>query len=381
MDPLVSIICRTYNQQDYIGESIQSALEQTYPHFELIIIDDCSTDGTPDVINSFKDERIRYVRKEKNEGPLQGLNTGIAMSLGKYISILDGDDIYVPVKLEEQVRFLERNIDYAAVFSYIDVIDGNGNYSNAEMAHKIKKLINNPAGSRSEMLKKCFAIYNFLAFPTEMFRREYAIFFDAHLLACGDGFFHISTLLKSKIKVFEKPLTKYRILDENKNVSTWKTELSLQSEKYFILDKFLEIKEPVLFEEVFSEELEKAGYQGPIDPRIFPYLLSLIAMRHDDKKSWGNYNFHRFISDKENYSLLVNEYEMKYLEIIGLKRGEAIPDANEQENEIFVETTDEADHERTYWNERLLMKKRRRKRRKIVAIAIILLILVFLYCI
>ena len=116
--PTVSIICRTYNQERYIRQTIQSVLNQTISNWELIVINDASTDNTESEILSFDDERIKYIRNEKNLGPLDGLNIGIAASSGKYITILDGDDLFCSEKLEIQSKFLDDNPKYGAVFSY-----------------------------------------------------------------------------------------------------------------------------------------------------------------------------------------------------------------------------------------------------------------------
>ena len=121
--PTVSIICRTYNQRDIAPLAIQSALNQTFSDFELIIIDDASTDGTYDEIQKFTDKRITHViHHDTNQGVLYGMNQGLALARGKYICSLDGDDQWMPEKLQIQVDFLDNNPQYGAVFSYIEPI-------------------------------------------------------------------------------------------------------------------------------------------------------------------------------------------------------------------------------------------------------------------
>ena len=92
-DSKVSVIMPSYNACMYIGEAIESVLQQTYRNLELIIIEDCSTDCTSDVIHSFSDERIVYLENEINKGISFSTNRGIAESHGDYIAILDDDDI------------------------------------------------------------------------------------------------------------------------------------------------------------------------------------------------------------------------------------------------------------------------------------------------
>jgi len=314
--PKISIICRTYNQEKFIGKAIQSVLNQSYTDWELIVINDASTDRTHEEILKFQDDRIRVIKNPENKGPLANLNIGIESAKGEYIAILDGDDEYLPQKLEKQVHFLNDNLDYGAVFSYINTVDENGKISDCKRCQWAKKKLNNPAGTRAQMLRKCFGSYNFLAFPTEMFRKKYAIYFNEHLLAAGDGYFHISMLLKTKIKVLEEPLVNYRI--SKNSVATWITNYSWISETFFLLDKFLEIKDIEFFKEIFKEDLDDFSV---VEPSLFPYILTKLAEKYPDKRQWANYNFHRFISNIDNYRLLKNKLGFSYKDIIGTKRG------------------------------------------------------------
>src|SRR3990167_10836604 len=104
---LVSVILPTYNRSEYLGRAIESVLNQNYNNFELIIIDDSSTDKTSEVILKYKDSRIRVVKNQENIGFVKSLNKGIKQANGKYIARLDDDDFWTsPDKLEKQVAFL-----------------------------------------------------------------------------------------------------------------------------------------------------------------------------------------------------------------------------------------------------------------------------------
>jgi len=114
---LVSIVMPSYNTGKYIGASIRSVLEQTYENWELIIVDDCSTDDSLNVIKSFHDPRIILYQNEKNSGAAVSRNYALREAKGKWIAFLDSDDIWVPDKLEKQIMFMERN-NYS--FTYTD---------------------------------------------------------------------------------------------------------------------------------------------------------------------------------------------------------------------------------------------------------------------
>ena len=106
---LVSIIMPSYNTAPYIRETIQSVLDQTYQNWELIIVDDCSTDNTDGVVASIKDDRIRYLKNEKNSGAAVSRNRALREAEGRWIAFLDSDDVWMPDKLEKQVSFMEKN--------------------------------------------------------------------------------------------------------------------------------------------------------------------------------------------------------------------------------------------------------------------------------
>lgn len=115
---LVSIIMPSYNTEKYISDSIQSVLNQTYQKWELIIVDDCSTDNTEEVVKTFLvDARIRFLKNEKNSGAAISRNYALREAKGKWIAFLDSDDIWVANKLESQINFMKAN-GYS--FTYTD---------------------------------------------------------------------------------------------------------------------------------------------------------------------------------------------------------------------------------------------------------------------
>jgi len=104
-NPTVSVIIPTYNRAHLIGGTIQSILNQTYRDFELIIVDDASTDNTEEVVKGFNDERLRYIRMKENSGAAGApINRGIKAARGEYIAFLGDDDEWLPQKLEKQIE-------------------------------------------------------------------------------------------------------------------------------------------------------------------------------------------------------------------------------------------------------------------------------------
>ena len=100
----------SYNTAEYIGESIKSVVNQTYTDWELIIVDDRSTDNTDDAVAPFlSDARIKYFKNEKNSGAAVSRNKALREAKGKWIAFLDSDDLWLPEKLEKQIAFMEEN--------------------------------------------------------------------------------------------------------------------------------------------------------------------------------------------------------------------------------------------------------------------------------
>lgn len=111
--PKISVVMPVYNGAKYIREAIDSILNQTFTDFEFIIVNDCSTDRTEDIIKSYTDERIRYIKNEKNMGVAASLNNGFDIAEGEYIARMDADDISLPQRFEKQLEFMEANKDIA----------------------------------------------------------------------------------------------------------------------------------------------------------------------------------------------------------------------------------------------------------------------------
>ncbi len=108
---LVSVITPTYNRGEVLKETIQSVLNQTYHNFEYIIVDDGSTDNTKEIVQSFKDKRIKYINQQHVGTPASGRNNGIKNAKGEFIAFLDSDDIWFPQKLEIQLKEFQKNAD------------------------------------------------------------------------------------------------------------------------------------------------------------------------------------------------------------------------------------------------------------------------------
>ncbi len=123
MSKKISIVLPTYNGELFLAKSIDSVLNQTYKNIELIIVDDCSTDSTPEILNSYlkKDPRIKVIRNEKNKKLPASLNVGFSNASGDYYTWTSDDNEYYPEALEKMINFLENNSEYGMVYAICDL--------------------------------------------------------------------------------------------------------------------------------------------------------------------------------------------------------------------------------------------------------------------
>jgi glycosyltransferase involved in cell wall biosynthesis len=162
--PLVTVIIPTYNRAHLLSRAIRSVLCQTFQEWELIIVDDGSVDNTEEIVKSFSDPRIRYIRHQANRGSSAARNTGIQMARGKYIAFLDSDDEWLPEKLEKQLNIFENSDDEVGVVytGAVFIDDENGKQRIKKPRAKgwifIEELAFNPVGSTSRVMVKreCF---------------------------------------------------------------------------------------------------------------------------------------------------------------------------------------------------------------------------------
>jgi glycosyltransferase involved in cell wall biosynthesis len=212
---IVSVIIPTYNRCDYVQEAIDSVLNQTYRKYELIVVDDGSTDGTKEVIEKKYKGKLQYYW-QRNKGESRARNYGISLAKGKFLAFLDSDDKWHPEKLHYQVDELERrlkeNKKIALLCSSVWLIDANG------------KLINSQPSGRTMNIEK-YEIEDFLFRPRIFAPPSNAIFVTEYVKNVGcfrediqygeDWLLLIKLREKFNFAYLDKPLTYYRIHNVN----------------------------------------------------------------------------------------------------------------------------------------------------------------------
>lgn len=175
---LISIIMPVYNVEKYVGEAIRSVLNQSYRNFELIVVDDCSPDGSRAVVDSFSDPRIQVVRHETNQGVAHARNSGIAAAKGEFIALLDSDDVMTPGRLDKQLQFMQKNKDVALSAGWGRILSQNSKHNGRlDGGHIESKAI-----QASLVFGNIFPASTLMvrreALPSEGFRQQYAEDYD-----------------------------------------------------------------------------------------------------------------------------------------------------------------------------------------------------------
>lgn len=179
--PLVSIIMPVYNSEKYIKDSISSALQQSYENYELIIVDDCSTDMSRNIINTFqnKDKRITCIFLSENKGVAHARNQGIQAAKGKYIAFMDSDDLWDADKLKTQVEIMEDSNADLSYTSYMMIDEQGIIFSKKNVPQTVDftdLLKENFICLSSILVKSCVAKKHFM--KREYFHEDYIFLLD-----------------------------------------------------------------------------------------------------------------------------------------------------------------------------------------------------------
>lgn len=175
---MVSIVMPTYNCENFIVQTIESVLLQTYSDFEILVVDDCSSDSTVSLVKKIADSRIKLFINETNKGAAYSRNLAISKAKGDYIAFLDGDDLWEPTKLERQISFMKNN-NYDFSYTKYDEINEDGTPRNIVLSgpkvvtHKRMKRMCYP-GCLTVMYKR--SVYPDLSIPDDIKKRnDYAL--------------------------------------------------------------------------------------------------------------------------------------------------------------------------------------------------------------
>jgi len=249
--PLVSVILPSFNHAFFVGEAVRSVLDQTFRDLELIVVDDGSSDGTPDVVALVRDPRLTLIRLPANRA-VHPRNLALGQARGRYVAFQNSDDTWLPGKLETQIKVMEGEGRYAACFTGAEIIDESGRPAIGTWADRIFTTVDRTAAS---WLRHFFEVGNCLPLPSAMARRSDVIgvgAFRASLVQLGDFDLWIRLAALGEFHIIPEKLTKVRIV-EGVNVSRPSIQGSRRSriELATVLERYTESLVLAHFDSVF----------------------------------------------------------------------------------------------------------------------------------
>ena len=230
MTDLVSIITPCYNGEKYISQTIRSVLEQTYGNWEMIIVDDGSSDSSADIVRSFADPRITLLQQE-NAGSAAARNAGIRAARGRYIALLDADDLWEPEFLKEQLAYMEAN-HAACVCCAYRCIDESG------------KEVHPPVIPKEVITVKDMLVRNHIGCLTGLYdtSRHGKVFLDESLKSIRDDYAFWLTIVQKGGIAYGNPqcLARYRVFEN----STTGNKRKLIAKQYDFYRNYLKLSVP-----------------------------------------------------------------------------------------------------------------------------------------
>jgi glycosyltransferase involved in cell wall biosynthesis len=315
--PRVSVIMPAYNHGAFVRRAVESVLDQSFPELELLVVDDCSTDETPNVLRSFSDDRLNIDVLARNRGASWAVNSAIKRARGEYIAILNSDDYFLPQKIERQVQYLDENSGVAAVFGLPHFVNEIGEPL-ADEKNPFRSLFESKNCTREEWLRRFFVIGNCLCHPTVMIRRscyEELGTYDPRLAQLPD--FDLWIRVCSHYDIYVEPhyATAYRVLDGERNASAGQPRAKTRHdwELQYVLRRYLDLPSDAL-NRIFAVDFAELDHNGQQRPQV---LLARLALKIGPS-AWASSSYLAFGLDTLHHALGVNDSDISYREYMEL---------------------------------------------------------------
>lgn len=301
MTPTISVLLPTFNDSLYLHDAIDSIMHQSLEDYELLVIDDSSTDNTAQIISGFQDPRIKVIQNEKNLGLAASLNKGLALAQGKYIARMDGDDISFPDRFERQIDFLNEHPDVFILGCNTIRIDADGNF-----------IDKSDYPNSDALIRYSLFFRNAIAHPTVMMRSE---LFNKHnysynLFDSGQDF-DLWTRIPNEHKFWNLPDFLYYHRRHSKSITSTKDTKSLEKpfesrQKYIerITGKSLTLQQVAMIKT--PQDLDNINDAKKVLDALVKFTKTALrwcSMNNDKKfikretsnlilKVWGHQNYH-----------------------------------------------------------------------------------------
>lgn len=279
--PEISVIIPVHNSADYVAEAIDSVLAQTYPNYEIIVVDDGSTDSTPEIVKGYGHE-VTYVRQE-NGGAASARNHGIGLARGTYIAFLDADDMWLPEKLEKQIKLFQNDPELGLVFTENYLFDEDGIYCDS-----LEKQVRLMTGDLAQNI----FMNSGVATPTVMVRKE--VFeklgtFEETLTQAEDDNMWIRITCNYRGMLIDEPLVKIR-----------EHQGRISHDHIKLFDSILQ-----------SIMLLRARYGERVRDKIAPVLSKKLAQVHFNR-GYALFDMNDFVEARRSFRRAIKARPFRY---------------------------------------------------------------------
>jgi glycosyltransferase involved in cell wall biosynthesis len=320
--PKITVLMPVYNCELYVREAIESILNQTFTDFELLIIDDASTDATATIVKTYTDSRIQLIEKLVNTGYTNSLNQGLKIAKGKYIARMDGDDSCKPERFAKQLAYLEAHPECVLCATAFKIIGKDIYFKSPEKhdAIKLDFLECNPICHSSVMMRKeTLDTHSITYDKTKEPAEDFAMWIQLSFL----GELHILPEILVEYRVYDKQVSSERAEEQMKLALEMKFQLlshldiELNSQEHQFLEKYFRKNKTVTFNELsifkqLQQKLRRSNGSCFFEPNIFKeYLDNLeVTVMNQYFKNYDRYNpslFIKYLNAKLNWKMGIGQ--------------------------------------------------------------------------
>ena len=333
LEKLVSVCINAYNSADVIGETIESVLNQTYKNLQIIIVDDCSTDNTAEIVKSYDDDRVELYTLPKNFNISNANNECLHRARGEYIAHIDSDDIWVEDKIEKQIKFLEENPHYGACFTHATLMDKTGRiFASGELPEVLFSIFNRENMTQAGFVRRFYDSSNFLCHSSVVMRKSVYEKLGDHDLTMNklhDFDYWIRMNFICPLYIYPEKLVFYRIWHANNSTLASKDILGHNEEYVRIAYKLVNDCPREMFLEAFADKLQLKEYTDEELELEKAFVLGGALHMYPDNKVLEMKKLDELFKDKKYAELAEEKFGFTIRDLYNLHKNEVYFDKRE----------------------------------------------------
>lgn len=333
LEKLVSVCMNAYNASNTIAQSLESVLNQTYKNLQIIIVDDCSTDNTAEIVKSYDDDRIELYTLPKNFNISNANNECLHRAKGEYIAHIDSDDIWAEDKIEKQINFLENNAHYGACFTHATLIDENGRpFVSGELPEILFSIFNRENMTQAGFVRRFYDSSNFLCHSSVVMRMSVYEKLGDHDLTLNklhDYDYWIRMNFICPLYIYPEKLVLYRIWHANNSTLANADILGHNEEYVRIAYKLVNDCPREMFLEAFSDKLQLKEYTDEELELEKAFVLGGALHMYPDNKVLEMKKLDELFKDKKYAELAEEKFGFTIRDLYNLHKNEVYFDKRE----------------------------------------------------